>query len=417
MVKNLPSKLSAAVKSKSIKTFIHPTIDADHSLTSLFPSEKQRIERSVEVAGQKIRLIPVRDVEDLVRIVFNEQQVVMASIKQGYFGSQISRLCGSSPCANATYYLSKNIEKRFWNVLENQLFSAKVYDAKKLLQAFISFHINQKRYPKLLGTQLSNLIYSLPPEIRHLKLKYPLISISKHIQLTQYARKADYEDVRSLLMAVFKETARWPHQTGKLDKIKKITDDITHHDVLQLIRSEINENRITFLIGMPINLARETYPLNSVIVDSPEEFNSQLTSFYIHLIRRTKGSLVSIDLDSAGADALALLERAFAQMGGYKGAFAEAKCGKLIYVFNVMTEQCKQEEEEKYVKYVIRSVLDPMKWEVKVEVMKDLLTKLKDHLPGEIIAKPPEQLAANMDAVLISYSQSIDKITSLFRSF
>ena len=47
----------------------------------------------------------------------------------------------------------------------------------------------------------------------------------------------------------------------------------------------------------------------------------------------------------------------------------------------------------------------------------NLLKKLKDHLPEKITSKPAEQLAANMDAVLISYSKAIDKITSLFRSF
>ena len=175
MVKNFSSKLSAVVKSRSNRTFIHPVIDSDHSLSSLSPSEKQRIENAVEEANQKIRLIPVHDVEDLVRTVFNEQQVVMASIKQGFFGSPISRLCGRSPCTKAVDYLTKNIEKRFWDILERQLLSAKVYESKKLLQAFISLHINRKRYPKLFGTRLSNLISSLPPEIRHFKLKYPLM--------------------------------------------------------------------------------------------------------------------------------------------------------------------------------------------------------------------------------------------------
>ena len=74
-------------------------------------------------------------------------------------------------------------------------------------------------------------------------------------------------------------------------------------------------------------------------------------------------------------------------------------------------------EKGKYINYVLKSTLGPMKWEVKVEVMEILLKKLKDHLPEKITSKPAEQLAANMDAVLISYSKAIDKITSLFRSF
>ena len=338
-------------------------------MSSLSPSEKQRIENAVELANQKIRLISIHDVEDLVRTVFNDHQVVMASMKQGFFGSPISRTCGRSPCTKAVDYLTKNIEKRFWDVLECQLISAKVYDSKKMLQAFISFHINRKIYPKNFGARLSNLIYSLPPEIRHFKLKYPLMPISKHIQLSQFAKNTDYEDLQLLFMAVFSENTWRANKTDQFYKAKKYTDDISQHDVLQLILSEINEDKITFLIGMPIDLARDSYTISSVIVKSSEEFNSKFTSFYIHLIRRTRGLLTSIDLDSSGADALDLLERAISQLGGYKGAFAEAKCGKLRYILNLMTEQFKQEEKEKYINYVLRSILGPMKWEVKVEVM------------------------------------------------
>jgi len=417
MVKNFPSKLSAVVDDRSIKTFIHPVIDADHSLSSVSPSEKRQIKNAVEVANHKIRLISIHDVEDLVRSVFNDHQIVMASMKQGFFGSPISRTCGWSPCTKAVDYITNNIEKRYWDVLESLLMSAKVYETKKMLQAFISFHINREIYPKLFGARLSNLIYSLPPEIRYFKFKYPLMPISKHIQLSQFAQDTDYEDLQLLFMAIFSENTWRANKIDQYYKTKNIPDAISQHDALQLILSEINKDKITFLIDMPIDLARDSYTVSSVIVKSSEEFNNNFTSFYIHLIRRTRGLLTSIDLDSSGADALDLLERATSQLGGYKGAFADAKCGKLRHILNLMTEQFKQEEKGKYINYVLKSTLGPMKWEVKVEVMELLLKKLKDHLPEKITSKQAEQLAANMDAVLITYSKSIDKITSLFRSF
>ena len=269
MVRNFPSKLSAVVEDRSIKTFIHPVIDADHSLSLLSPSEKQRIENAVEVTNQKIQLISIHDVEDLVRTVFNDHQIVMASLKQGFFGSPISRTCGRSPCTKAVDYITNNIEKRLWGVLESLLMSAKVYETKQLLQAFISFHINRKIYPKLFGARLSNLIYSLPPEIRYFKLKYPLMPISKHIQLSQFAQDTDYEDLQLLFMAVFSENTWRANKIDQYYKTNNFTNAISQHDALQLILSEINKDKITFIIDMPIDLAGDSYTINSVIFKQP----------------------------------------------------------------------------------------------------------------------------------------------------
>jgi len=421
MVKNFPSKLSAVVKSRSNRTFIHPVIDADHSLSSLSPSEKQRIEHAVEEANQKIRLVSVHDVEDLVRTVFNDHQIVMASLKQAFFGSPTSRLCGRSPCTKAVDYLTKNIEKRFWSVLECQLISAKVYEAKKLLQAFISFHINRKSYPKLFGTRLSNLIFSLPPDIRRFKLKYPLMPISKHIQLSQFAQESDYEDILMLFKVASAETrGTTGFLSGADTESKKDAILDSAEGKLDIIQAEISAEALATKFGIQIDSARATYVIDSVIVKSYGGFYDSTISFFAHLIRHTRNLSDPVDMKVVGAEAFELLEKAFSREGGVQAAYAEALCGLrggMKLVIDQITEAFKKEEQYKYVNFVFKAALDPLDWDGKVALMGELLKRLKNHLPSEIVSQPPERYARYYDTILRAYINSVDQVKSLFRSY
>ena len=82
------------------------------------------------------------------------------------------------------------------------------------------------------------------------------------------------------------------------------------NDKLSLIFSEIDADALA-MIGHPIDLARATYLLDSVTMESYSGFVDTITSFYVHLIRHSRKISEPIDLTVAGADALALLERTF----------------------------------------------------------------------------------------------------------
>jgi len=68
-------------------------------------------------------------------------------------------------------------------------------------------------------------------------------------------------------------------------------------------------------------------------------------------------------------DAIALLERAFANGGGFEAALAEARYpahGGLRRVLDVVTDQYKAEQRSKHVSRVVREAIDPLDWDARV---------------------------------------------------
>jgi hypothetical protein len=202
---------------------------------------------------------------------------------------------------------------------------------------------------------------------------------------------------------------------------KRVEDTIVDHgnDQLQFILSEIDADALTSLISLPIDNARAAYVMCSIKVESNEEFNNSIASFYIHLLRHSRNVLDPVDMKSAGSEGFALLERAFSKKGGLPAALAEARNatnGGLRYIFDLMTEQFKHEQLEKHVNFVLKSELDPLDWDGKVTLMSALLASLKAHLPPEIMSQPPERYAGHYDNIVRAYVESMDQVKLLFRT-
>ena len=84
MVKGIPTKLTSAINAENIHTFIHPSIDQDNSLGSFSPLKKEIISDAITKAKPHIETIAVSDINELVRAVFTEESVVVASLRQSF---------------------------------------------------------------------------------------------------------------------------------------------------------------------------------------------------------------------------------------------------------------------------------------------------------------------------------------------
>jgi hypothetical protein len=197
------------------------------------------------------------------------------------------------------------------------------------------------------------------------------------------------------------------------------TDADHNQETLEFILSEISAETLTNQINLPIDTARAVYIMDSVTVDSYEEFNNTIASFYIHLIRHTRKLSEPVDSEAAGAEAFALLERTFSKKGGLQAALAEARNainGGLRFILDLMTEQFKREEQGKQVNRVLKSALDPLDWKGKVGLMGALLKRLEPHLEPGIRCQPPERFAVHYEVVIRGYLQSMERVNSIFRS-
>ena len=419
-VRGIPAKVAAALESDSIHAFVYPAVDTDGSLEQLSPGEKQRITDAVAKAKGDIKMIAIRDISELVRSVFPEDQVVLSSLKNGFFNHSDFSFTEQTILGRAIGFFTKNNAQRFWDVLERQLLAGCCDFARKLLQSLVRFHLQQKIYPQGMGNKLLQLIHSLPPETRRYKLDFPLLPIPECIQLSQFAGESDHEDVLRLFKAAHGEKV--PEAMADVARSGMPGEDATEQtsNKLQAVLSEIERDNLTKVIGLPIDSARAAYVMDSVVAESHEEFSDTIASFYLHLLRHTRKVSEPIDKDSAGAEASALLETAYSKKGGLPAAFAEARAatnGGLRLIIDVITEQFKQEQQEKHVNHVLKTAFDPLDWDSKVVLMKDILKRLEPHLPPEIISEPPEKFASHYEMIVRAYVQSMDQVKTLFRSF
>ena len=417
MVKSLPAKLKAAIQNEEINIFIHPVLDKDSSLASFSPSQKELVSGAISEAKRLIRTEAVNDLSELIPKVFSDGRVVSSSLRQDYYQVSFPFKTNQTPVERATQYLAVNHADRFWKALSDKMLSKRSKNAGELLLRFVQYHIRHNRYPEGLGKSLLQLLCSLPPDTRRLKIDFPVIPISTCIQLSQFASDFDYEDVPLLFQAV---TGRLQVSRGELKqrKSKQDPEDDNGARKLQLILSELNEEVLT-LIGVPIDTARATYVMESIKAESHDAFFSTITSFYIHLMRYT-GKIYGLpDRNTFGAEALALVQRTFSADGGFRKAVSQAidgTQGGLRAILDMMTARFKREEQEKHVNMVLKMALDPLKFEDKTDLIKALLDRLSSHLPPAIVSQPPERYAAHYEAIIKAYVQSMDQMKTVLRS-
>lgn len=420
-VKAISAKISAALDDKSIRSFIYPALDRDISLTALTPMEVKEVEIAVIDAKGRLKMTSVNDIADLIQAVFADDAIVLSSLQEEFFVVDGSKRSAGNPMSSAVCFLAEDNERRFWDVLERYFHADENESAKKLLLAYSQFHIKNKMYPKEFGRQLIQLLRSLPPGTRNNKIEFPVLPTLECVKLTQFAAETDAGDIR-LLYDAAEGKAIWtepaittkPRATGtqiKNDKDQELVDSII---------SQIDSTNLAKIIGVPIDTGRATYRLNSLTVKSNEEFHDIVTGFYLHLERHMHSVSESVDMNRVRDDAVALVERTFADKGGVDAAMNEAGDaihGGMKFILDCLTEQFKAECQSKHVNRVIRDTLGSLNREARVSFISALLKRLSAHLPHEITMGRPERFVEHYDIIVKAYVKSLDKINEVFRRF
>lgn len=414
MVKSLPSKIEAAVKNPEIDYFVYPTIDA--SIHELAPQTKAQIEGALAQSKNDLRYAAIMDIGDLVHYAFAETHVVRASLKNDYFGKNLFQSETISGTTKAISCLARDLEQRFWHVLRAHLLQGQSTEASRLLLNHLDYHLGIEIYPQNAGKRLYQTLAAVPPFTRQYTLKFPLCPIMTCIQLGLYAKESDSDDFLFLLKACSGENIRSPKNViDKSEQPRETQDD----PILGTILSEIDVDNLCVKISHPIDNARSSFLMESVTADSYEVFNEVISSYFIHLLNHTRQIIDPIEVEVVRSEATALLERAFSSKGGLGAAWAEARDatqGGLRFVLDSMTDQFKREENEKYVGYVLKSAMDPLDWERKVEIVRNLISRLQNYLPPEIKSNPPERYASNFNEIVKVYVNSIDQFKSYIRT-
>jgi hypothetical protein len=417
MVSSIPAKLSAAVKSKSVRTFIYPDIDQDDSLDSLSPQQKSRIGGALAKAKSDLEVVSAQNVKDLLAAAFSDKQIVKASLRYNFYNSFANLPQPNTSLESAIKYLTGNNENRFWAILEQDLFSGKDDSANQLLDLFAQHYISRKLYPKDFGSKLLRQIRCIPPFILRRKIKFPLLSMSRCIQVSQFAQQTDHDDVSLLFLASSRQAILYSDKDDTGKQSQKTPEDI--EGTLQSILTEIDQEALLRHVARPIDAARATFLPGAATTNSFDEFNEIVTAFYVHLQRHSYRLIEPADLNVASSEASALLEKAFFKKGGWNAALTEAETGVnggIRFVLDVMTEHFKHVHQEEYLEQALKTALKPLEWEEMVSLTQAILKRLEHNLPQTVVSQP-EKYASELKDILKTYVQSQDRLKSMLRSY
>jgi len=419
-VKGIPAKLEAAINDGSINRFIHPDLRDDVSLKVLSPNQRDRSIIAVMSARDIIQTTDVRGIDELVREVFAEEDVLLASLRENFFDVSGPRGGGGDPVSGAISYLTDNNEKRFWNALQRYFSAGMCEEGKELLEAYATFFTRRHRYPTAFGAKLLPLICSVPPQVRRLKIKFPILDKALCAEVDRLAQQDDYDDVPLLL-----DAARGRHIIHKSDPCTLDEQSGTGTPdadcmVFDAVTSMIDEQALAQEVGIPVDSARASYTLTSSIVDTYDEFLDIMQAFYTHLQRYiSSGPIQAPDTTEARQQTIALLQRTFQGKGGDKAALAVAMDGTqggMRSILDALTERFKAERRAAYIQRVFRDALDASNWDESVRFMRGAMKRLGPFLPAELRNEPAERFAESWEAIVQAYVQSLDRIGQLLRT-
>lgn len=417
-VRHVRAKLSAAINDPSIQMFVYPSIRGDVSVEGMMPREFEATESAVREAADRIRMVPVASVDELVVRVFAEPALVMGSLRGGYFRRRLGVVRAAGSVGKTVDYLNADADARFLRVLGHNLLGRDTAAARELLDAWSGCFLRRKAYPSGMGLELHRLFVSLPPPARSSAGGARLLPVPACIALSRFARESDHADVE-YLYRVAGDARVWG--VTPAPRASPAGGD-TAGCVLAIVNSvliDISQDHVALHVGLPIDTARACFVLDSILVENHGEFMDTLVAFYAHVLRHTQRIEGDMATEGLGPETLALLERTFGGDGGQASALAEAKVGSrggLRFVLDAVTEQLKREQGEKYVAHVVRQAVDPLNWETKVAFMGELLRRLAPVLPPDIAVTTPERYANKLDLIVRAYVSSMDRFTAVLKA-
>jgi len=356
-----------------------------------------------------------------MKLVFGEEDIVAASLENGFFENGVKITDLKEPANRAALYFVSGNNNRFWQILRRYLLTGNSEKAQEMLKLFASYHIDQEIYPAHFGDRLFSLICATPPAVRRIPDLFPLLDTGRCIHLAGFAESDhDYEDVYKMLDANRGKVTQYIVRPNAYSSSMEDLPD-RGHNIFDMVVAKINELAMTENFGLKIDSARASFTLNSVTIGNYEEFLETITSFYIHLrCYENSEPVKSIDQQRSRNEAVELLENTFRNNGGMEAALPRARDGTeggMRKILDEMTDFYKLSQQQKHITAIFRQSVDSLCWDERVEFMRHAMERLKNFMPQELRNEPPERFARDYEAIIKAYVNGMDKFNQLLRRF
>jgi len=410
-VKGIPAKAKAAKNDSIIRWFIQPNFEKDESLKAFFPDQRDRSIEAIDPGEDLLYSKEVSNIGQLIRLVFTEENIVLASLRENFYGiSKVPNQFDNS-VDDVVSLLTENNQKRFWDILDYHFLSGHCEKGRELLHSFAQFYIRRKEYPKAFGARLFQLIRSVLPALRKLKIAFPILDQGMCNDLIRFAGNDDYDDISLLLDAV---RGRNIANSSPINIQPEIKVSDSESMVFDAIVSMINEQALAEKFGI-IDLARACFVLEQPKFETFQEFIDVLETYIIHLQRYIGSSFEIPNTDAPRNKAVELLKNTFNNKGGDKAAFVQARDGTqggIRFILDMITEQCKAEKQDAYIDRVLKDAIPDMTLDERVKCIRAIMKKIGPFLPEEIRNQPLKRFARNDDTlrtIILTYVGCRDK--------
>ena len=396
-VKGMPAKVEAARNDGSIKRFFYPDLEKDKSLKVLSPNQRNRGLDAIMSARDSLGTRAVADIGQLVRLIFTEQSIVTAALRGGFFDISMALDQFHSPVQNVVSFLTGNNQKRFWDILYYSL-SEEPEEGRDILRSYAQFFIDRQIYPRGFGARLLNVIRSLAPAIRRLKISFPIMDKNLCHKLNTFAGGDDYDDTLILLNTVHGKNIT---DICPINIHPRIEASDSERMVFDTVVSLINEQALARKFGA-IDAARACFVLESSRVGSYEDFIDIVQAYYIHLQRYIGSAPEKPDISDARSEAIKLLEKTFYNKGGDRAAFVQARdCTQsgIRHILDMLTDQYKAEKQDAYINRVLKDAIAGLDWQERVKCIRAIMKMIGPSLPEELKDQPPERFARNEETI------------------
>ena len=408
-VESLKTKIETAIN-YVISKFYCARININDSLSDISKEELDLADDAIRSYRREIKINHPVDVFDTFDDLFDDSDLLLAAIKKGLFGYEKEVMTLSEPVDRIAAKLSSFNMHSFRNCVFNLTLAQDHDQVCRLWNELLAYHITIMKYPAGIGQLLYQYMCQLPPHIlKSGAIKWPFIAMDIFIKISQFALASDYDDLGMLFDAMrgkYLRSIRSEENTVPISPDKELS-------VFDTVASKISMEYFNEKIGIKIDQARAGFVLPSTRVDSHDEFNDTVKAYYHYLCNYT--NVVPTLKETIGNEALNLLERSYADNGGYNEAYCRALDGSkqgMLSVLDEMTKRFKNEEFSKYVNAVFHEHIDIRDDQYKRDFVTGALQRLEPFLPPNLKGKNPDQFLHETEKLARIYVNAVDSVKS-----
>jgi hypothetical protein len=412
MVDGFENKCEVAKQDQEISRFVYPSFEQDHSLQELKPTEYNNLVADIRSCRGRLKLVEVSNTLDVFQKAIDPEAILIASLRSDFF--ELTVPTNKNNLTKLINFFIQDNNQRFFEILENYFFDKDFQSAHELIQLYVNYHIKRKKYPAQFGQDLYMLLTSVPHYVLKLNGIFPLFPMEDYIRVIQYVTKSDHEDLTFLQKAHKGDLKSIAHKLDQHPKTMSTTDKANHS--LDFLLEQLDPDVIQSTILGPFDDARGNYRREKNRVASSEEFPETITEFYIFLHRHTNQMIGMIDPSRMSMEAVSLLPKVYKSNDGYKQALSDAITGNdggLRNIYNRITDYLKEETKQKYIFKIFLDTMDPLDYQSKVDLVKQLIARYKEHLPAEILSSPPERFVEHYEELILAIIKSREDLKRL----